>query len=138
VKEDRIRILRKEWLAVSDEGVRIHRILRGRGEMSVEKPFFKMKSSLTKDDEWEGEAHASQNPAKHTYRVGGEEEVEVPAGKFKAVKMSVKIESGTRNVAEGFEWYARNIGLIKAEVTIKAGGEGATIVSELKEFKPGK
>jgi len=137
-KEERIRILRKEWLAVSDEGVRIHKILRGRGEMTVDKPFFKLKSDLKKDDEWEGEAQASENPAKHTYRVGGEEEVEVPAGKFKAIKLSVKIESGARHVAEGFEWYARNVGLVKAEMTIKFGAEGTTIASELKEFKPGK
>jgi len=137
-KEDRIRILRKEWLTDTEEGIRIHQILRGRGYMTVEKPFFKLKSELKKDDEWEGLADASVNPAKHYYRVAGEEELEVPAGKFKAVKVAVKIESGERHVAEGFEWYARKVGLVKSEMTIRFGGEGTTIVSELKEFKPGK
>jgi hypothetical protein len=137
-KEDRNRLLRKEWLGASDEGVRIHRILRGRTEMDVETPFFKLKRDLRKDDEWEGEAKAAENPAKHHYRVEQEEEVEVPAGKFKAVKIMVKIESGSRHVAEGFEWYAKNVGLVKSEMTIKFGGEGPTIVTELKEFKPGK
>ncbi len=137
-KEERNRVLRKEWLAVSDEGVRIHKVLRGRTEMEVEAPFFKLKRDLRKDDEWEGEAKASENPAKHHYRVGVEEDVEVPAGKFKAVKVSVKIESGTRHVAEGYEWYARNVGLVKSEMTISFAGEGTTIVTELKEFKAGK
>ena len=137
-KEERNRVLRKEWLAASDAGVRIHRILRGRTEMEVESPFFKLKRDLKKDDEWEGEAKASENPAKHHYLVGPEEDIEVPAGKFKAVKVSVKIESGTRHVAEGCEWYAKNVGLVKSEMTIRFGGEGTTIVSELKEFKPGK
>jgi len=137
-KENRIRTLRKEWLATTDEGVKIHKMLRGRTEMAVDKPFFKLKSDLKKDDEWEGEAKASENPAKHHTRVEQEEEVVVPAGKFKAIKVAVKIESGTRHVAEGYEWYAKNVGLVKSEMTIKFAGEGPTIVSELKEFKPGK
>lgn len=137
-KESRIRTLRKEWLAVTDDGVKIHKLLRGRSELEVEKPFFKLKSTLVKDDEWDGEAKASENPPKHHYRVEPEEDVEVPAGKFKAVKIAIKIESGGSHVAEGYEWYARKVGLVKSEMTIKFRGEGPTIVSELKEFKPGK
>ena len=138
-KEERNRVLRKEWLGVSEEGVKIHQMLRGRSQMDVETPFFKLKRDLKKDDEWVGEAKASENPAKHHYRVEREEEVQVPAGTFKAVKVAVKIESGTRNVAEGHEWYARNVGLVKSEMTLKFGGsDSTTIVSELKEFKPGK
>lgn len=137
-KEDRVRILRKEWLASSEDGVRIHRMLRGRTVMTVDKPFFKLKSELKKDDEWEGEATAAENPAKHHYRVGDEEMVEVPAGKFKAVKVAVKIESGERNVAEGFDWYSKNVGLVKSEMTLRFGADSTTIVAELKEFKPGK
>jgi uncharacterized protein DUF3108 len=137
-KESRIRTLRTEWLALSDDGVKIHKIVRGRTEMAVEKPFFKLKSDLKKDDEWEGEAKASENSAKHTYRVDQEEQVEVPAGKFKAIKVAFKIESGARHAAEGFEWYAKGVGMVKAEITIKVGGEGTMIVYELKEFKPGK
>ena len=136
--EKRIRTIRKEWLAASEDGVKIHKILRGRSEMDVEKPILKLKSDLRKDVEWEGEAKASENPAKHHYRVDGEEAVEVPAGKFKAIKVAIKIESGDRHVAEGFEWYAKNVGLVKSEMTIKFRGEGPTIVSELKEFKAGK
>ncbi|HXX92507.1 MAG TPA: hypothetical protein VEN81_02675 [Planctomycetota bacterium] len=137
-KESRNRLLRKEWLGVSDEGIRIHKIQRGRTEMDIETPFFKLKRDLRKDDEWEGEAKAEENPAKHHYRVETEEEVEVPAGKFKAIKVMVKVESGSRHVAEGYEWYAKGVGMVKSEMTIKFQGEGPTIVSELKEFKPGK
>lgn len=137
-KEDRNRILRKEWLAPGEGGVFIHKILRGRSEMEVEKPFFKLKTELKKDDEWEGDAKATENPAHHHCRVEQEETVEVPAGKFKAVKVSVKIESGQRHVAEGYEWYARKVGMVKSEMTIRFGAEGTTLVFELKEFKLGK
>lgn len=137
-KEERNRLLRKEWLAPAEGGMKIHKILRGRSEMEVDKPFFKMKSDLKKDDEWEGDAKATENPAHHHTRVEQEEEVEVPAGKFKAIKLAVKIESGTRHVAEGWEWYAKGVGLVKAETTIRFGSDSTTIVMELKEFKAGK
>jgi hypothetical protein len=74
----------------------------------------------------------------YEYRVEGEEDVEVPAGKYKAVKVHVKIESGTRHSAEGTEWYAKNVGIVKSEITIKAGGEDFTMIAELKKFDAGK
>ena len=138
VKEDRNRLLRKEWLAPGEGGVVIHKMLRGKSELDVEKPFFKLKSPLRKDDEWEGDAKAEENPVHEHFRVDGEETVEVPAGTFKAVKVMVKIESGQRNVAEGYEWYARKVGMVKSEMTLRFGAEGTTLVLELKEFKPGK
>lgn len=137
-KEERNRLLRKEWLAAGEGGVRIHKVLRGRSEMDVDKPFFKLKRELKKDDEWEGDAKASENPAHYHFRVDQEEDVEVPAGKYKAIKVAVKIESGLKNVAEGFEWYAKGVGMVKSEMTLRFGSEGTTLVFELKEFKPGK
>jgi len=138
VKEDRNRLLRKEWLAPGEGGILIHKMLRGRSELEVEKPFFKLKLGLKKDEEWEGDAKASENPVHQHCRVEQEETVEVPAGKFKAVKVALKIESGQRNVAEGYEWYARKVGMVKSEMNLRFGAEGTTLILELKEFKPGK
>jgi hypothetical protein len=132
------RVMRKEWLAADGDGVLIHKVSRGKSELDVVKPFFKIKHVLRKDDEWKGQAKAEENPPQYEYRVEGEEDVEVPAGKFKAVKVHVKIESGTRHSAEGSEWYAKNVGIVKSEITIRASGDDFTMVSELKKFEPGK
>jgi hypothetical protein len=132
------RLIRKEWLAADAEGVLIHKIQRGRSELEVVKPFFKVKNAMRKDDEWKGEAKATENPPLHSFRVEEESDVEVPAGKYKAWKVHIKIESGSRHSAEGTEWYVKNIGLVKSEITIRAAGEDFTLVSELKKFEGGK
>lgn len=132
------RLMRKEWLAPGPDGVMIHKLQRGRSELDVVKPFYKVKNVMRKDDEWKGQAKAEENPPQHEIRVEEEVDVEVPAGKFKAWKVHLKIESGTRHSAEGTEWYAANVGLVKSEITIKAAGEDFTLVAELKKFEPGK
>lgn len=132
------RLMRKEWLASDADGVLIHRVQRGRSEMDVAKPFFKVKHAMKKDEEWKGEAKATENPPQYSIRVEEEADVEVPAGKYKAWKVHVKVESGLRHSAEGTEWYAKNVGLVKSQITIRAGGEDFTLVSELKKFEAGK
>jgi len=132
------RMMRKEWLAADGDGVLIHKLQRGRSEMEVVKPFYKVKHAMRKDDEWKGDVKAEENPPQYTIRVEEEADVEVPAGKYKAWKVHVKIESGTRHGAESTEWYAKNVGLVKADITIKAGGEEFTMVTELKKFEAGK
>jgi hypothetical protein len=132
------RMMRKEWLAADGGGVLIHKLQRGRSELEVTKPFYKVKNSMKKDDEWKGEVKASENAPQYTIRVEEEADVEVPAGKYKAWKVHVKIDSGSRHSAEGTEWYAKNVGLVKSEITIRAAGEDFTMVSELKKFEPGK
>jgi hypothetical protein len=132
------RMMRKEWLAADGDGTMIHKIQRGRSQMDVAKPFYKIKNSMKKDEEWKGEAKAEENPPQYTIRVEEEADVEVPAGKYKAWKVHLKIESGTRHAAEGTEWYVKNIGVVKSEITIRAGGEDFTLVSELKKFESGK
>jgi len=132
------RMMRKEWLAAGDGGVLIHKLQRGRSEMEVVKPFHKIKNAMRKDDEWKGEVKAAENPPQYTIRVEEEVDVEVPAGKYKAWKVHLRIESGTRHSAEGTEWYVKNVGIVKSEITIRAGGEDFTMVTELKKFEPGK
>lgn len=132
------RMIRKEWLAAGPDGILMYKIQRGRSELDVAKPFFKVKNVLRKDDEWKGEAQATENAPQYSIRVEEEVDVEVPAGKYKACKVHFKIESGTRHSAEGTEWYSKGVGLVKAETTIKAGGEDFTMVSELKRFESGK
>lgn len=63
---------------------------------------------------------------KLTYTVGKQEEVEVPAGKYKAIGVDVVLEQAGGETKKVTYWYATGIGLIK---------EGA---NELKAFTPGK
>ena len=132
------RMMRKEWLASSADGILVHKVQRGRSEMDVAKPFFKVKHVMKKGEEWKGEAKATENPPQYTIRVEEEADVEVPAGRYKAWKVAIKVESGLRHSAEGTEWYVKNVGLVKSEITIRAGGEDFRLVSELKKFEPGK
>lgn len=132
------RMMRKEWLAADEQGTLIHKLQRGRSELDVAKPFYKVKNAMRKDDEWKGEAKGTENPPQYTIRVEEQVDVEVPAGKYQAWKVNVKIESGTRHSAEGTEWYVKNVGLVKSEITIRAAGESFTLVCELKKFEAGK
>lgn len=136
-EEKRIRKLRGEWLSAGEGGVKILKVRRGQSDMTVEKPFFKLRLPFRKDDEWAGEAAAGENPSKYTTIVEGQEEVQVPAGKFLCWKLKVKVESGTRHKSESTEWYAKDVGLVKADTTISASGEDFQWVSELKKFDPG-
>jgi hypothetical protein len=132
------RMMRKEWLAAGADGILIHKLQRGRSEMDVAKPFYKVKNAMRKDEEWKGDVKAEENPPQYTIRVDEEADVEVPAGKYKAWKVHVKIESGTRHGSEGTEWYVKNVGIVKSELTIRAAGDEFTMVSELKKFEAGK
>jgi hypothetical protein len=131
------RVLRKEWLAAGEGGTIIHQQQRGRTVMPVEKPFYKIKDSLRKDDEWRGQAQAETNAPRCHAVVLQEEDVEVPAGKYRGWKLHVRSESG-RHVTEGDEWYVPGVGMVKYEMTFGAGNEGTTVTAELKKFEPGK
>ena len=65
--------------------------------------------------------------------VGPEEEEEVPAGKFRAVRVETATDLGAVSL-KTTSWYAPGVGLVK-EVT-PAGARSATRV--LKSFTPGK
>jgi hypothetical protein len=134
----RTRTLRKEWLAAGEGGLRVHQVLRGLSTYPVEAPFFKMKDALKKDDEWTGATKGAANAPRYHSVAEEEAEVEVHAGRFKAWKVRVKVESGANHSAEGVEWYARGVGLVKFETSIRAGAETFNMVSELKQFSAGK
>jgi hypothetical protein len=82
-----------------------------------------------------GATWATQNPgsANTTYTVGKPEEVEVPAGKSKAIPVVSEFDLGCTRL-KSTSWYAPGVGLVKQ--TIK--GQGTDQTSVLKEFTPGK
>ncbi len=68
-----------------------------------------------------------------TYTVGKEEEVTVPAGKFKAVVVAAETTLGGR-VFKSTSWYVAGVGIVKTV----AQSDGIEQVQEMKEFTPGK
>jgi hypothetical protein len=71
--------------------------------------------------------------AKATYTVGKEEEVEVPAGKFKAIPVATEVVAGGRTFA-GKAWFAPGIGMVK----LVSGSGAAEQIIVLKTFTSGK
>jgi len=88
-------------------------------DQSLEKPSVLLKTPPKVGAKWDiGTAH---------YEVTQEEDLEVPAGKFKAVR--VKMTNGR---AETTLWFSPNVGVVKMAST------QGPVVQVLKEFKPGK
>jgi hypothetical protein len=73
-------------------------------------------------------------PAKHTWTVGKWEEVEVPAGKFQALRVESKLESPRVPALTGTYWYAPGIGVVKSVLNTSTGVQ----TTVLKSFKAGK
>jgi hypothetical protein len=73
-------------------------------------------------------------PAKLTWTIAKWEEVEVPAGKFQALRVDSKLESPRTPTLTGTYWYAPGIGVVKSVLNTSTG-EQTTV---LKSFTPGK
>ena len=67
------------------------------------------------------------------YKAVGEEDVEVPAGKFRAFRLDVNVDSNGRQRTSSI-WYAPNVGVVKLDHRDADGG----YVRVLKSFRPGK
>ncbi|WP_020468080.1 hypothetical protein [Zavarzinella formosa] len=89
-----------------------------------------LKLPATKGDTWE----VVDSPGRKTvYVVAGEEEVVVPAGKFKAIRIDSSIESKKFPQKES-NWYVPGIGCVKHQCSIGPG----EVTLLLKTFTPGK
>ena len=85
-------------------------------------------------ESWTFEPGAASVP-RRKYTTVGEEEVEVPAGKFQALRIDYEASSGEEQVTTGSTWIAPGVGLVKSASKEPRGG-GAVIV--LKSFTSGK
>ena len=129
-----------EVFEVTDKGV--SRVSQGGVEGKEPVPLLKL--GVKPGDTWEVEEVVAIGPrgadgsplsisAKVTYTAGDEEVVEVPGGKFKAMK--VEREFTRRGMTtKGTTWYAAGVGVVKTE-SDQAGRKRTTA---LEEFSPGK
>jgi hypothetical protein len=87
-------------------------------------------------ESWTFQSGAANEVPDHKaiYTTGKEEEVEVPAGKFKAVRVDSETFRNGERESKSSDWYAPEVGLVKSVTTM--GGSDRTLV--LKSFTPGK
>jgi hypothetical protein len=98
------------------------------------KPIPRLKVGEKAGTTWEAEEQVSPKVArKVTFTAGDEEEVEVPAGKFKAVRVDSEFEEGGVK-QRASTWFAPGVGQVKYALN----ANGTTLTEELKEFTPGK
>jgi hypothetical protein len=96
-------------------------------------PVFKV--GLKAGDTWKVEHSGPRKGlGTSTFTVGKEEEVEVPAGKFKAIPVTRELPLDGRPGSKTITWYAPGVGVVKKE-TDTLGGGGVTV---LKSFTPAK
>jgi len=82
--------------------------------------------SKTGDGKWEVKLTEDETAS---FTMGKVEEIEVPAGKFQALRVDEEARTGRHTV-----WYAEGVGVVKS-VSVHAG---QVMTQELKSFTPGK
>ncbi len=120
---------RREYYAATDDGIFCYGCnLENEDEAddSRESPFPIVKLGAKKGDMWEHKDGDRVTKYEHM----GEDEVAVPAGKYKAIKIVHTGDiAGTKNVTT--EWFAKGVGIVKK--VSDTGGSVSTM--ELKSVK---
>lgn len=81
---------------------------------------------------WQGEFTTETEKGKNRYfgEIQKEETVEVPAGKFKTLRVSIKVEQKALVIQTTY-WFAKDVGFVKQSANIM----GTTILMELERFE---
>ncbi|MBI2900421.1 MAG: hypothetical protein HYY17_09555 [Planctomycetes bacterium] len=116
----------KEFFSVTDQGVFLVRLEADRNTEFPDNPVPRMKFGTKKGETWTWKFEQQEG----TYENQGEEEIEVPAGKFKAWKIHVVAQAGEMKYVTT-RWFAAGVGLVREEM--KRGDQ--TRITELKKFE---
>jgi hypothetical protein len=122
------KVTASEHLAASDKGVFRHRF----NGSEATPPFCVIKLPFKKGDEWKSECKIGDEKVTANSKAS-EEEIEVPAGKFKAISIESETTTGAVKVLTTL-WFADGVGMVKQ--TMNLGGK--TITLELEKFEKGK
>jgi hypothetical protein len=133
-------------LEVPSLGITEHLLQTGHGvyrfrynDVAISPPFQLLPYPAKVGAKWKGEFSAvtgkTRFPPKSTFEgeIQSEEDVVVPAGKYKALKVAITITSNAQESASTF-WFAKDVGIVKQSVRI-----GKTVgTSELEKFEQKK
>jgi hypothetical protein len=98
--------------------------------LPVDPPIQSLKLPFKKGETWEGKVSVQGQEVKSTMKSEAEEEVTVPAGKYKALVVSVEMDVGGQQITVK-SWFAPNVGIVKQ--VFDFGGASGT--SELVKFE---
>jgi hypothetical protein len=122
-------VVATEHVSVDKDGVYRHTSMG----KTAKPPARIIKLPFKKGDTWKYEGKVGDEDLKVDY-TADEEEVTVPAGKYKAiVTKTSEFETGGVKVKATI-WYAKGVGMVKTEMTVN----GSDITIELEKFKKGK
>lgn len=126
----------KEFIVVDAAGIKMLRQSSGSNVTDYAQPFVRLKLPPAKGDTWEWKGDIGKEKASVVYTNEGEEEITVPAGKYKAWKVSAAIEIGGVKHT-GANWFAPGVGLVRQRSEFESGGKKHKSLIELKSFEPG-
>lgn len=117
---------------VSENG--LFRMLLGKAE--YDPPVCVLKLPARKGESWTSEPNGTGGKLLRTQKhtIIGEEEIDVPAGKFKAIRIDIELAIDSGKGFQSTIWYAPGVGPVKTISTIKDRER----VQVLKSFTPGK
>lgn len=118
------------WVSAAADGMWLHRIRSGESTSDLPKPALLLKYPLKQGDRWDARVPSGDVTIEYQFENGGQEEVEVPAGKYSAWVIKMKGTASGQEFA-GTYWYAKGVGLVKQKMTSKRG----EFLLELKEAK---
>lgn len=102
--------------------------------MPIEPPVQALKLPFKKGETWEAKFTAQGQETKVAYKSEAEEEVSVPAGKYKTVMVSAQFEVMGQQFSAKI-WYAPGVGIVKQSFDFGGGG---SFSSELVKFEQAK
>jgi hypothetical protein len=103
------------------------------GDREYKSPSRQVKLPVKNGEKWAWQGDDPEEKIKMSYRTVGEEEVEVAAGKHRAVRVEATSEFGGKAVITT-DWFAPAVGRVRS---ISKIGDRETVVT-LKQFTPGK
>lgn len=130
-------VVSKEYLAVEAAGVRLLGGAQRGVEFTYERPVVRLKYPLEKGASWQDRVGQGGAMLEHKTTVLDEEEIQVPAGRFKAFKLRVETSSPAGKI-EAHSWYARDVGVVKQWVKHTGERGEFEITIELRSFEKAK
>lgn len=121
-------VVASEHLSNTAKGIYRHRY----NGIEVSPPVCILRFPIKQGDSWGGESKVGDQTVKLTSRVG-EEEVEVPAGKYKTIKVQVDGEAAGVKIHTTY-YFAAGVGVVKQFADI--GGTQVTL--DLEKYEAGK
>lgn len=124
------RIAATEHLSVNEKGIFRHRY----NGVEITPPICLLKFPIKKNDSWKTESVTGKEKVKMVCK-SDEEEIEVPAGKFKTVKVVLDAEVVDAGIIVSTTyWFASRTGIVKQHVNIN----GMQFSILLEKFEEGK